>query len=227
MNLLREVSRRKKMKIFIDSANIDEIRKANDWGIIDGVTTNPSLVVKEKKQFKELVQEILGIIDGPISVEVISTNAEGMIKEAVELSELSQNIVIKIPMIPEGLKALKSLNTTDVKTNVTLVFSINQAILAAKAKATYVSPFIGRLDDLGNNGMQVVQDIMKIFSIYEFKSKIIVASVRSPLQVIEAAKVGAHVSTIPFKVIEMMFKHPLTDIGLNRFLEDWKSKNSK
>jgi transaldolase len=221
LNLLREVSRRKKMKIFIDSANIDEIRKANDWGIIDGVTTNPSLVVKEKKQFKELVQEILGIIDGPISVEVISTNAEGMIKEAVELSELSQNIVIKIPMIPEGLKALKSLNTTDVKTNVTLVFSINQAILAAKAKATYVSPFIGRLDDLGNNGMQVVQDIMKIFSIYEFKSKIIVASVRSPLQVIEAAKVGAHVSTIPFKVIEMMFKHPLTDIGLNRFLEDW------
>jgi transaldolase len=199
------------MKIFIDTANLDEIRKANEWGIIDGVTTNPTLVAKENKDFKEIVQEIIRIVDGPISVEVISTDAEGMIKEAVEMSEWSQNIVVKIPMIPEGLKAVKILNTRNIKTNVTLVFSVNQALLAAKAGATYVSPFIGRLDDIGHDGMQIVRDMVGIFNCYNFKTEIIVASIRHPLHVIEAAKTGAHVATIPFSVIEKMFDHPLTD----------------
>lgn len=210
------------MKIFIDTANLDEIRKANEWGIIDGVTTNPTLVAKENKDFKEIVQEIIRIVDGPISVEVISTDAEGMIKEAVEMSEWSQNIVVKIPMIPEGLKAVKILNTRNIKTNVTLVFSVNQALLAAKAGATYVSPFIGRLDDIGHDGMQIVRDMVGIFNCYNFKTEIIVASIRHPLHVIEAAKTGAHVATIPFSVIEKMFDHPLTDIGLKNFLKDWK-----
>jgi len=210
------------MKIFIDTANIEEIKKANDWGVIDGVTTNPSLVAKEGREFKELVREIINIVDGPISVEAISTNAEGMIKEAVELSEWSQNIVVKIPMIPEGLKAVKVLSAKDIKTNVTLTFSVNQALLAAKAGATYVSPFIGRLDDVGHEGMQIVRDTVKIFDIYNFKTEVIVASIRHPLHVIEAAKAGAHVATVPFEVIEKMFEHPLTDIGLERFLEDWK-----
>ena len=210
------------MKIFIDTANIEEIKKANDWGVIDGVTTNPSLVAKENREFKELIQEIVSIINGPISVEVISTNAEGMVKEAVELSEWSPNLVVKIPMIPEGLKATKILSAKGIKTNVTIVFSVNQAILAAKAGATYVSPFIGRLDDIGHEGMQIVRDIVKIFNIYNFKTEVIVASIRHPLHVIEGAKAGAHVATIPFNVIEKMFRHPLTDIGLERFLEDWK-----
>lgn len=210
------------MKIFIDTANIEEIKKANDWGVIDGVTTNPSLVAKEGSEFKELIREIVNIVNGPISVEAISTNAEGMIKEAVEISEWSQKIVVKIPMIPEGLKAVKILGAKDIKTNVTLTFSVNQALLAAKAGATYVSPFIGRLDDIGHEGMQIVRDMVKIFNIYDFKTEVLVASIRHPLHVIEAAKAGAHVATVPFKVIEKMFKHPLTDIGLERFLEDWK-----
>lgn len=210
------------MKIFIDSANLEEIRKANDWGIIDGVTTNPSLVAKENKDFKEIVQEIIRIVNGPISVEVISTDAEGMIKEAVEMSEWSQNIVVKIPMIPEGLKAVKILNIRNIKTNVTLVFSVNQALLAAKSGATYVSPFIGRLDDIGHDGMQIIRDMVDIFNRYNFKTEIIVASIRHPLHVIDAAKAGAHVATVPFNVIEKMFEHPLTDIGLKRFLNDWE-----
>ncbi|MDD5473254.1 MAG: fructose-6-phosphate aldolase [Candidatus Methanoperedens sp.] len=209
------------MKIFIDTANLDEIRKANEWGIIDGVTTNPTLVAKENKDFKEIVREIIRIVDGPISVEVISTDVEGMIKEAVEMSEWSQNIVVKIPMIPEGLKAVKILNGRNVKTNITLIFSVNQALLAAKAGATYVSPFIGRLDDIGHDGMQIVRDMVNVFKLYNFKTEIIVASIRHPLHVIEAAKAGAHVATIPFNVIEKMFAHPLTDIGLERFLSDW------
>ncbi len=210
------------MKIFIDTANIDEIRTANEWGVIDGVTTNPTLVAKEGKDFKSIVNQILSIVDGPISVEVISTDAKGMVKEAVEMSKWSKNIVIKIPMIPEGLKAVKILNEKGVKTNVTLVFSVNQAILAAKAGATYVSPFIGRLDDIGHDGMQIIKDLVGIYKIYNFKTEIIVASVRHPLHVIESAKIGAHVATIPFSVIEKMFKHPLTDIGLEKFLKDWK-----
>ncbi len=210
------------MKIFIDTANIDEIKKANEWGVIDGVTTNPTLVAKEGKDFKSLINEILGIIDGPISVEVISTDSEGMVKEAVEMSNWSKNVVVKIPMIPEGLKAVKILNEKGVKTNVTLVFSVNQAILAAKAGATYVSPFIGRLDDIGHEGMQIVRDLVTIYKLYEFETGIIVASIRHPLHVIESAKTGADVATIPFGVIEKMFKHPLTDSGLETFLKDWK-----
>lgn len=210
------------MKIFIDTANIEEIKKANDWGVIDGVTTNPSLVAKESREFEELAREIMNIVDGPISVEVISTNAEGMVKEAVELSEWSPNTVVKIPMIPEGLKAVKILSAKSIKTNVTLVFSVNQALLAAKAGATYVSPFIGRLDDVGHEGMQIVRDMVGVFNTYNFKTEVIVASIRHSLHVIEAAKAGAHVATVPFKVIEKMFRHPLTDIGLERFLDDWK-----
>ncbi len=210
------------MKIFIDTANIEEIKKANEWGVIDGVTTNPTLVAKEGKDFKSLINEILGIVDGPISVEVISTDSKGMVKEAVEMSKWSKNVVVKIPMIPEGLKAVKILNENGVKTNVTLVFSVNQALLAAKAGATYVSPFIGRLDDIGHEGMQIVRDLVNIYKLYEFETEIIVASIRHPLHVIESAKAGANVATIPFGVIEKMFKHPLTDIGLEKFLEDWK-----
>lgn len=209
------------MKIFIDTANVDDIKKANDWGIVDGVTTNPTLVAKEGKDFKALINEILSIVDGPISAEVISTDSEGMVQEALEISKWSENIVIKVPMIPEGLKAVKILNEKGIKTNVTLVFSVNQAILAAKAGATYVSPFIGRLDDIGHDGMQIIRDIVQIYKVYDFKTEVIVASIRHPLHVVESAKIGAHVATIPFGVIDKMFKHPLTDIGLENFLKDW------
>jgi len=215
------------MKIFIDTANVEEIRKATNWGVIDGVTTNPSLVAKEGREFTELIREVISIIDGPISVEVISTDVEGMIKEAVELSEWSSNIVVKIPMIPEGLKAVKVLGAKKIKTNVTLVFSVNQALLAAKAGATYVSTFVGRLDDIGHEGMQIVREMVEIFNIYDFSTEVIAASIRHPLHVIEAAKAGAHVATVPFTVIEKMFKHPLTDVGLKRFLEDWKKVESR
>jgi transaldolase len=210
------------MKIFIDTANIDEIKKANDWGVIDGVTTNPTLVAKEHRNFNDVVREIIRIVDGPISLEVVSFQSDEMVKEAVEMSGWSKNIVIKIPMTPEGLKAVKIMSAKGIKTNVTLVFSVNQAILAAKAGATYVSPFVGRLDDIGHDGMQVVRDMVTVFNLYHFKTEIIVASVRHPQHVIEAAKAGAHVATIPFMVIEKMFSHPLTDAGLNTFLSDWK-----
>ena len=210
------------MKIFIDTANVEEIKKANDWGVIDGVTTNPSLVAKEGREFEELVQEIVNIVNGPISVEVISTNAEGMVKEAVELSEWSPNIVVKIPMIPEGLKAVKILSAKGIKTNVTLIFSANQALLAAKAGATYASIFIGRLDDIGHDGLGMVRDTVNIFKSYNFDTEVITASIRHPLHVINAAKLGSHVATIPPKVLALMFRHNLTDAGLKRFLEDWK-----
>ncbi len=210
------------MKIFIDTANIEEIKTANEWGVIDGVTTNPTLVAKEGKDFKSIINQILSIVEGPISVEVISTDSEGMVKEALDMAKWSKNIVIKIPMIPEGLKAVKILNEKGIKTNVTLVFSVNQAILAAKAGATYVSPFIGRLDDIGHDGMQIIRDLVQIYKLYDFKTEIIVASVRHPLHVVESAKIGAHVATIPYNVIEKMFKHPLTDNGLEKFLKDWK-----
>lgn len=210
------------MKIFIDTANIDEIRTANDWGVIDGVTTNPSLVAKEGRGFDEVVREIISIVNGPISLEVIGTQSEAMVQEAMKLSALSVNVVVKIPMTPEGLKAVKILHSKNIKTNVTLIFSANQAILAAKAGATYVSPFIGRLDDLGHDGMQVVRDMVTIFRAYNIRTEIIVASIRHPLHVIEAAKTGADIATIPFTVIEKMFTHPLTDAGLEKFLNDWK-----
>ena len=210
------------MKIFIDTANVEEIKKAKNWGIIDGVTTNPSLVAKEGTEFKELVQEIVGIVNGPISVEVISTNAEGIVKEAVELSEWSPNIVVKIPIIPEGLKAVKVLHAKEIKTNVTLIFSVNQALLAAKAGATYASIFIGRLDDIGHDGLNVVKDTVNIFKSYDFETAVITASIRHPLHAINAAKLGSHVATIPPNVLALMFKHNLTDIGLERFLADWE-----
>jgi transaldolase len=213
---------KKKFQIFIDTADVEEIRKAHSWGIIDGVTTNPTLVSKTGRSFRECIEEIVSIVDGPISVEVTSLDAEGMVKEAKELAKIHKNIVIKVPLIPEGLKAIKTLSKEGIKTNATLVFSANQAILAAKAGATYVSPFIGRLDDIGHEGMQVVRDIVQAFKNYDFKTKIIVASIRHPMHVIEAAKTGADIVTIPFYVLEKMVKHPKTDEGIKRFLEDWK-----
>lgn len=211
------------MKIFIDSANIGEIRKANEWGIVDGVTTNPSLIAKEKnKNFEDIVQEIINIVNGPISVEVMSMDTEGMIKEATEISKWSKNIVVKIPITSDGLKATRILKSKNIKTNVTLVFSIGQALLAAKAGATYVSIFIGRLDDIGHEGIQIASDTVKIFNLYNLETQIIAASIRHPLHVIESAKTGVHIATIPFNVIERMYKHPLTDIGIERFLKDWE-----
>ena len=210
------------MKFFIDTANIQEIKKANEWGLVDGVTTNPSLVSKEGRGFKELVKEICSIVDGPISAEAMSLDADGMIKEAKELSKIHKNIVVKIPMTLEGLKAVKDGEKEGIKTNVTLVFSPTQALMAAKAGATYASPFVGRLDDISHNGMDLVSQILSIYENYDFATEVIVASVRHPLHVVDAALLGAHIATIPFKVIEQLSKHPLTDIGIERFLKDWE-----
>jgi transaldolase len=210
------------MKIFLDTANIEEIRKANSWGIIDGVTTNPSLIAKEGKDFKEVVEEICSIVDGPISAEVISEDTEGMIEEARDLVKIHKNIVIKIPMTAEGVKAVKILTAEDIRTNVTLVFSANQALLAAKAGATYVSPFVGRLDDQGEDGMLLIEEIMQIFSMYDISTEVIVASVRTPLHAKLAAMLGADISTIPMDVLVKMFKHTQTDVGISKFLSDWK-----
>jgi transaldolase len=209
------------MKIFIDTANINEIREAYSWGVIDGVTTNPSLIAKEGKDFRKVIEEICSIVDGPISAEAVSMDAEGMIKEARELSKIHKNIVVKIPMTKEGLKAVKKVSSEKIKTNMTLIFSPNQALLAAKAGATYVSPFVGRLDDISHIGMDLVGQIVEIFDNYAFETEVIVASIRNPLHVVEAAMMGAHVATIPFNVLEQMLKHPLTDIGIKKFLEDW------
>ena len=209
------------MKIFLDTANVDEIKEANSWGIIDGVTTNPSLIAREGRDFKEVVEEICSIVDGPISAEVVSMDAKGMIKEARELVKIHDNITIKIPMCTEGLKATKELALRGIKTNVTLIFSPNQALLAAKAGATFVSPFIGRLDDNGHEGMQIVRDIVQIYMNYAYDTEIIVASVRNPIHVIDSAKAGAHIATIPFKVLKLMAAHPQTEIGIEKFLADW------
>jgi len=214
------------MKIFIDTANVEEIRRMNDLGIIDGVTTNPSLIAREKKKFKDLVTEITGIADFPISIEAVSTQADAMVREAKEIASIAPNVVVKIPMIEEGLKATKILARDGIKTNVTLVFSTNQALLAAKAGATYVSPFIGRLDDLGHEGMQIIRDTVQIYHNYDYRAQVIVASIRHPVHVIDAAKIGAHVATIPPDVLKKMIGHPLTDAGLQRFLEDWKKVQS-
>ncbi len=211
-----------KLKFFIDTANVEEIKKARDLGVLDGVTTNPTLVAKEKRKFIELIKEIAQITDTPISVEVISTDAEVMIHEARDLARIAPNFVIKIPMTENGLKAVKVLSKEGIKTNMTLIFSANQALLAAKAGATYVSPFIGRLDDIGHEGMELVRDIVLIFKNYGFETQVIVASVRHPLHVLEAAKIGAHIATIPPDVLSKLIQHPLTDIGLKRFLDDWK-----
>ncbi|MFQ5779515.1 MAG: fructose-6-phosphate aldolase [Nitrospiria bacterium] len=214
------------MKFFLDTANINEIKESVALGLIDGVTTNPSLVAKEKRDFKGLIKEITQIVDGPISAEVVATDEEGMFNEGMALSKIHQNIVVKVPMTPNGLKATRRFVKEGVRVNVTLVFSSAQALLAAKAGASYVSPFIGRLDDIAQVGMDLVQQIVTIFSNYAFKTEVLVASIRNPVHVIEAAQLGADVATMPFSVIQRLFKHPLTDVGLERFLADWE-KSSK
>ncbi|CAG1064640.1 transaldolase [uncultured bacterium] len=210
------------MKFFIDTANLDEIRTADEWGLIDGVTTNPSLVAKEKCDFKKRITEICSLIDGPVSAEAVSLDSAGMIAEGRELVKIHSNVVVKIPMTLEGLRAVKKLSSEGIKTNVTLVFSPVQALMAAKAGATYVSPFVGRLDDISHTGMDLIAQILEIYFNYGFDTEIIAASVRHPLHVLESARMGAHVATIPFKVLEQLAKHPLTDIGIDRFLKDWE-----
>lgn len=218
------------MKFFIDTANLDEIREAKELGIIDGVTTNPSLVAKEgcknREDFKKLIYEICEVVQGPVSAEVVSTGADGMVKEARELAKIHEHVVVKIPMITEGLKATRRLAVEGIKSNVTLVFSPLQALLAAKAGATYVSPFIGRLDDISQTGMELVAQILEIYQNYIFETEILVASIRNPLHVLEAALMGADVATLPFKVIAQLAQHPLTDIGMKKFLDDWKRVDS-
>jgi transaldolase len=211
------------MKLFIDTANVDEISKANDMGVICGVTTNPSLIAREGRVFKDVVREITTIVDGPISAEVISLDSDGMVKEAVELSKLHKNIIIKIPMTVEGLKAVKILSDNNIKTNVTLIFSAGQALLAAKAGASYVSPFVGRLDDISTDGMELISEIVDIFNNYNINTEIIAASIRHPMHVTQAARLGCHIATVPYKVIMQMTKHPLTDKGIEQFLKDWES----
>jgi transaldolase len=210
------------MKFFIDTANIGEIKKANELGMLDGVTTNPSLVSKEGREFKELIIEICSIVNGPVSAEVISNDANGMIKEARELAKLADNIVVKIPLIKEGLKAVKILSGEGIKTNVTLCFSAVQALMAAKAGANYISPFVGRLDDIGHDGMEIVEQILGIYENYGYETEVIVASIRNPIHVLKAALMGADIATIPFNVMEQLIRHPLTDVGLEKFLADWK-----
>jgi len=210
------------MKIFIDSANIEQIREVNSWGILDGVTTNPTLAAKEKTDFDTLVRQICEIVDGPISAEAISTKADDIVKEARKLAAVHKNIVVKIPIMEEGLKATKVLSKEGIKVNMTLVFSPAQALLACKAGAKYISPFVGRLDDVGHDGMEVVAQILDIMDNYDFDAEIIVASVRHPGHVIEAARMGAHIATVPYDVLKKMFKHPLTDVGIEKFLQDWQ-----
>jgi len=211
------------MKFFIDTANVDEIKEIASWGILEGVTTNPSLIAKEGRDFKEVIKEITEVVNGPISAEVISLKAEEMIKEAEELSKIHKNIVIKIPMTSEGLKAVKVLSGKSIKTNVTLIFSANQALMAAKAGADYVSPFLGRLDDIGHEGIGLVRDIVDIFNTYSINTEVIGASIRHCLHVTEAAKAGSHIATIPYKIFKQMLEHPLTDSGIEKFLQDWEN----
>lgn len=215
------------MKFFIDTANINEIKEAAALGILDGVTTNPSLVSKEGKDFRKLLDEILAIVDGPVSAEVISTDYDGILKEAHELSKIHHNIVIKVPLIKEGLKAVRTLSNENIKTNVTLCFSPSQALLAAKAGATYISPFVGRLDDISHDGMELISQIVQIYKNYNYKTEVLVASIRHPLHLVDAALMGADVATMPFSVIDRLFNHPLTDLGLEKFLNDWKKSQSK
>ena len=210
------------MKFFLDTAFVEEIREVAGWGILDGVTTNPTLVAKTGRKYREVLEEICSIVEGPVSAEVLSLDYEGMVKEARELAKIAPNIAVKIPMTKEGLKAVKTLSDEGIKTNVTLVFSPSQALLAAKAGATFVSPFVGRLDDISHDGMQLIEDVVEIFANYGFATEVIVASVRHPRHVVEAAKMGAHIATVPFKVMEQLLKHPLTDIGIERFLSDWR-----
>ena len=215
------------MKLFIDTANVEEIKKANDLGVICGVTTNPSLIAKEGRIFEEVVKEITSIVDGPISAEVISLESEKMDEEALELVKIHPNIVIKLPMCIEGLKAVKILSAKGIKTNVTLIFSATQALLAARAGATYVSPFVGRLDDIGQEGINLISEVAEIFNIHGIETEIISASIRNPIHVTSSALAGAHIATVPYKVIEQMTKHPLTDAGIAKFLKDWESVPNK
>jgi len=215
------------MKFFIDTANINEIKEAAALGILDGVTTNPSLVSKEGKDFRKLLDEILAIVDGPVSAEVVSTDYDGILKEAHELSKIHKNIVVKVPLIKEGLKAVRTLSAENINTNVTLCFSASQALLAAKAGATYISPFVGRLDDISQDGMEIIYQIVQIYKNYNYKTQVLVASIRHPLHLVEAALMGADVCTMPFPVIDKLFNHPLTDLGLEKFLSDWKKSQSK
>lgn len=210
------------MKLFIDTANIEEIKEANELGVICGVTTNPSLIAKEGRDFKTVIDEITSIVDGPISAEVISLDADSMVEEAIPLAQMNKNIVIKIPMTKEGLKAVKKLTAMGIHTNVTLIFSASQALLAARAGATYVSPFLGRLDDINFDGMELISDIVNIFDAHAINTQIICASIRNPNHVTEAAKLGADIATVPYNVIMQMLKHPLTDAGIEKFLKDWE-----
>lgn len=215
------------MKIFLDTANIDEIRQAASLGVLDGVTTNPSLVSKEPGEFRDLLREICSIVDGPVSAEAVSTDTEGMLREGRELARIHKNIVVKIPMLPAGLRAIHQLKKEGIRTNCTLIFTPNQALLAAKAGAAMVSPFIGRLDDVSATGMDVIRDISAIFSNYDFETEILTASVRHPVHVIEAALAGSDIVTMPYKVLEQMCKHPLTDLGIERFLADWEKVKAR
>ncbi|HOV79215.1 MAG TPA: fructose-6-phosphate aldolase [Bacillota bacterium] len=215
------------MKLFIDTANVDEIREAHSLGVICGVTTNPSLIAREGRNFAQVVREIVSIVDGPISAEAVSMDAPGMIAEAVELAAIHPNIVVKIPMTAEGLKAVKILKEKGIKTNVTLIFSANQALMAARAGAAYVSPFVGRLDDISQDGIELIYDIMEIFENYDYETEVIAASIRHPVHVTAAAKAGAHIATVPYKVIMQMIRHPLTDAGIKKFLEDWETVKNK
>jgi transaldolase len=211
------------MKFFIDTADVKEIRDAHELGLVDGVTTNPSLIAKSGRKFKDVIKEIVSIVDGPISAEVISLDAPGMIKEGKELAKIHKNIVVKLPMTPEGLKACKALTDKGIKTNVTLIFTSMQALLAAKAGATYVSPFVGRLDDISQDGMGIIEEIRAIFDNYGYTSEIIVASIRNPIHVLNSALIGADIATIPYSVMLQLSKHPLTDAGIKKFLEDWQN----
>ncbi|MEW6506676.1 MAG: fructose-6-phosphate aldolase [Bacteroidota bacterium] len=215
------------MKFFIDTANIAQIKEAASYGLLDGVTTNPSLVAKEGMDFRKLLEEILKIVDGPVSAEVVATDYNGIMKEAIDLAKIHKNIVVKIPLIKDGIRAVKDLFEEDIKTNVTLCFSAPQALLAAKAGATYISPFVGRIDDISHNGMELIKQIVQIYKNYNYKTQVLVASIRHPLHLVDAAMIGADVATMPFDVIEKLFKHPLTDIGLEKFLSDWKKLNQK
>lgn len=215
------------MRFFIDTANLGEIRAAMEMGLVDGVTTNPSLMAREASDWREIAKEICQLVPGPVSLEVIALDAEGMVREGRDLMQYGPHVVVKVPMTGEGLKAVRILKSMDIETNVTLVFSAAQALLAAKAGAAYVSPFLGRLDDVGQDGMELVHQILTIFSNYGFSTQIIAASIRNPLHVIDAAMAGAHIATVPFKILTQLMQHPLTDKGIDAFLQDWKKKEKK